>query len=75
MGTNQTPISATATRNIDRKLADQGLTKNALAIKAGIPSSTFDRKFKHPGKFTLEELGSIAAVLDVNIEEILKDAA
>jgi hypothetical protein len=75
MGTIQTPISAATTRNIDRKLEDQGLTKNALAIKAGIASSTFDRKYKHPGKFTLDEIGSIAAALDVNFEDLLKDAA
>lgn len=73
MGTTPTPISSSATRNIDRKLADHGLTRYTLALKAGIPSSTFDRKIKHPGKFTLEELGSIAAALDVTLKDLLRE--
>jgi DNA-binding Xre family transcriptional regulator len=68
-------ISAVAARNIKLELVDRSLTKNALATKAGIPSTTFTRKLDHPEQFTLKDLGSIAEALDVRFEDLLKDAA
>ena len=75
METNHPPIGATAVRNIKLQLVDQDLTKNALAIKAGIASTTFTRKLEHPEQFTLAEIGKIAAALNVTFPDLLKTAA
>jgi len=75
METEPTAISAVAARNIKIELVDRSLTKNALAIKAGIPSTTFDRKLNHPEQFTLKDLGFIAKALDVPFTDLLKGAA
>ena len=76
MDKNNPTLSALAARNIKLALVDQDLTKNALAIKAGIPSTSFDRKLNHePEKFTLKDLGCIAQALDLHFADLLKDAA
>jgi len=76
METNPTvEIHSTTKRNILVRLVDKGLTKNSLATTAGIPSTTFDRKLKHPEQFTLKDLGSIAQALDIELKELFKDAA
>jgi len=75
METNHPPIAATAVRNIKAHLFDQDLSKNALAIKAGIASTTFARKFEHPEQFTLAEIGKIAEALNVTFPDLIKDAA
>lgn len=68
-------ISATI-RNIKRGRIDQDLTKNALAIKAGIASTTFNRKLNCPADFTLRELGQVAEALNVKLVDLIKaDAA
>ena len=68
-------ITATAKRNIIVSIVDKGLTRNAVAIKAGIPSTTFIRKLDHPEQFTLKDLGSIAQALEIELTELLRDAA
>lgn len=75
MGTNVSAISATAKQNILLGILEKGTTKYAVAAKAGIPSTTFDRKLKNAGTFTVEELGYIAEALDLQLEDMLKSAA
>jgi len=76
METNPTvEIHSTTKHNILHKMIDKGLKQNALAINAGIPSTTFDRKLKHPEQFTLKDLGSIAQALDIELKDLFKDAA
>ncbi|QIG57711.1 helix-turn-helix DNA binding domain protein [Arthrobacter phage Shoya] len=75
METNPPPVSVVAARNIKSHLVDQGLTKNALAIKAKIPATTFDRKLGRPEQFTLKDLGDIAEALNVTFEHLIKGAA
>lgn len=77
MGTiNRAAASAVAIRNIKIGLVDSGITQNALALRAGISSTTFDRKFKaRPEKFTIDELEMIAAALDLKFEDLFKEAA
>lgn len=77
MGTiNRTDASAVALRNIKLGMLDSGIKQNALATKAGISSTTFDRKFKaRPERFTIDELEMIAAALDLKFEDLFKDAA
>jgi hypothetical protein len=75
METSKPPIGAVVARNIKLELADQDLTKRALAIKVSIPSTTFYRNYAQPEKFTLKDLGAIAEVLGVPLVDLLKDAA
>jgi len=72
---NNGEITATAKRNILVRLVDKGLTKNSLATEAGIPSTSFDRKLKHPEQFTLKDLGSIAQALDIELKDLFKEPA
>lgn len=77
MGTNNTAVISTATRNnILNHIDGKGTSKHAIARKAGIPMTTFDRRLEHPEQITLKEAGSIAAALGVTIADILTlDAA
>lgn len=75
MENNTGGISTATKRNILIEIADKGTTKNAVAIKAGIPSSSFARKLEHPEQFTLKDIGNIALALNVPFTELLKDAA
>lgn len=74
MGTNAAAIAATK-ENILQGIKDRETTKNATAIKAGIAPNTFYRKLNKCGDFTIAELGQIADALDLNLHDILKDAA
>lgn len=63
-------------RNIKALIADHATTKNELATKAGISSTSFFRKLDHkPETFNLAELGSIADALGLKLEDLVKDAA
>jgi len=82
MATNYTAEITSAThRNILLGIVDKDTSKNAVARKAGIPTTTFDRKLNGHGDFTLRELGYIAAALGLTLGDILptelltKDAA
>lgn len=75
MDKNNPTLSALAARNIKIALADRDLKKTALANQAGIPTTSFDRKLKHPEQFTLKDIGSIAEALDIPFTELIKDAA
>lgn len=66
-----TAISAATNRNILLGILEKGTTKNATAIKAGIASTTFNRKLNSTGDFTLRELGQIADALDLQLGDIL----
>lgn len=73
MASNVGAISAVTSRNILLGILEKGITKNATAMKAGIPSTTFARKLNNCGDFTLRELGQIADVLDLKITDMLKE--
>lgn len=72
METNNTAVITTATnRNILLGIVQNDTTKAATARKSGIPMTTFDRKIKGGGDFTLRELGSIAEALGLTLADIL----
>lgn len=71
MENNNDAVATAIKRNIIYGLADTGLSKNAAATRAGIPTSTFHRKLKSSGDFTLRELGQIATALDRQLADIL----
>ena len=48
-----------------------GESKHGVAVKAGIPSTTFNRKIAGNGDFTLRELGDIANVFGLTIQDLL----
>lgn len=71
-----TPIATVVTRNIKRGLEDNGITQNALAVKAGIAPTSLDRKLNvRPETFAVWELGDIAAALGMQFDDLIKDAA
>lgn len=75
MENESTAAGSTTSKNILLGLAEKRLSKNELAVRAGIPSSTFYRKLEHPEQFTLKDLGCIAQALEIPFVELLKDAA
>jgi DNA-binding phage protein len=75
MGTNVSAISAATKQNILLGILEKGTSKNAVAAKAGIPSTTFDRKLKNAGTFTVEEIGQIAEALGLHLDDLLRSAA
>ena len=71
MDTSTTRVTTVTNHNILLAIVKQKTTKNALAAKAGIPSSTFNRKVDGKGDFTLVELGDIAEALGLTLWDIL----
>lgn len=72
MGTNNTAVVTAATNhNILLGIVKQGTTKNALASKAGIPKTTFNRKIDGKSDFTIAELGAVAEALGLELIDIL----
>jgi len=71
METNTAAITAATNRNILLGIIEKGSTKNAVARNAGIPTTTFDRKISGHSDFTIRELGTIAAALDLTLGDIL----
>jgi len=74
MEPNTAVVTAT-NRNILLEILTRGTSKNAIATKAGISTSSFHRKVTGKTDFTLRELGKVADALEVKIEDIIKDAA
>ena len=74
METTGGAINATA-RKIKLELFNRDISKNALATRAGIASTSFTRKLEHPEQFTLKDLGSIAQALEIDLADLFKDAA
>lgn len=75
MENNPIEIHSVTRRNILLGIHDKGITKNAVAVRAGIPSTTFTRKLDHPEQFTLKDLGSIAQVLEIELTELVRKVA
>lgn len=71
METNDGDITATTNRNILLGIAELGTNRNAVARRAGIPLTTFNRKLGGHTDFTLRELGQIAKALDRQLADIL----
>ena len=71
MATNYSTVTTDINQNILLGILTKGTTKNAIATKAGIPTSTFNRKINNTGDFTLRELGQIAEALDLHLADIL----
>lgn len=69
------PPGAVAARKIKIEIVDQGITRHALAVKAGFAPSTFGRRLDRPEQFTIEELGEVAAALNLSFTDLFKDAA
>jgi hypothetical protein len=75
METEEAAVSAATSKRIKLGLIDKDLSRNALALKAGIPSTTFTRKLNCPADFTIRELGQVAQALDIKLIDLFKDAA
>lgn len=64
-------ISTAINRNILLGIVQNGTSKNAVARKAGIPATTFDRKITGTGAFTIPELAYIADALGLTLADII----
>ena len=71
METTATQVTAATNHNIILGIVKQGTTRNAVAKKAGIPSTTFNRKVDGYSDFTLRELGAVAEALGLELIDIL----
>lgn len=72
MGTNNTAVvTATTNHNILLAIVKQKTTKIAVAEKAGIPKTTFNRKVDGYSDFTLAELGAVAEALGLTLGDLL----
>jgi len=71
MDTSTSAISAATNQNILLGIVETRSTRNATATRAGIPTTTFNRKLNGDGDFTLRELGKIAEALDRQLADIL----
>ena len=70
------PAVVTATnRNILLEILTRGTSKNAVAAKADISTSSFHRKVTGKTDFTLRELGKVAEALDLKLTDLIKEAA
>ena len=49
----------------------EGMTRNKLSEKSGIPYSTLTRKLNGHADFTMRELGSIARALNLTLGELI----
>jgi hypothetical protein len=56
-------------------MARAGLRDPQVYKAAGIPRSTWSRRMKDPDSFTLGELRKIADALDVELPELMSEAA
>lgn len=71
MEKNADAVTTAITRNINLGIIEKKTSRNATAILAGIPLSTFNRKINNTGDFSLRELGQIASALDRPLSDIL----
>lgn len=74
MEPNNNAVVTATNRNILLEILTRGISKNAVAKRAGISSSSFHRKVTGKTDFTLRELGKVAQALDVKIEDIIRAA-
>jgi DNA-binding Xre family transcriptional regulator len=75
MEPNNNAVVTATNRNILLEILSTGTSKNAVATKAGISTSSFHRKVTGKTDFTLRELGKVAEALEVKLEDIIRDAA
>lgn len=58
---------------IDEILLDRGMSRRKLALKAGIPPTTFQSAMARGSNLSLDMLRKIAAALEINVYELLSD--
>jgi len=75
MEPNNAAVVTATNRKILLEILTRGTSKNAIATRADISTSSFHRKVTGKTDFTLRELGRVAEALGVKIEDIVKDAA
>lgn len=71
MGKTIAEITSATNETILHQITKRRTNRNAVAAKAGVPSSTFNRKVDGHGDWTVKELGQIAEALDLKLPEVL----
>lgn len=74
MGKNIAELTSATNDTILHQIAKRNTNRNALAARAGVPSSTFNRKVDGHGEWTVKELAQIAEALDLELPEVLLKA-
>ena len=75
MEPNNTAVVTAINRNILLEIFTSGTSKNAIANKAGISTSSFHRKVTGKTAFTVPELARVAEALEKQLADIVKIAA
>jgi len=75
MGKNIAEITSATNDTILHQITKRRTNRNAVAAKAGVPSSTFNRKVDGHGDWTVKELGQIAEALELKLPEVLLEEA
>lgn len=71
MGKNITEIISATNHTILHQITKQGTNRHALAKKAGIPQTSFDRKVDGYADWKVPELDRVANALGLKFPEIL----
>ena len=59
---------------IDKMLLDRGMSRRKLALKAGIPPTTFQSAMARSTNLSLDMLEKIATALEVKVSDLLYDS-
>lgn len=71
MGKNIADVTSAANHTILHQIAKQNTNRHALAKKAGIPQTSFDRKLDGHTDWYVNELGRVAEALGVTFAGVL----
>lgn len=74
METTTAAITTATNRNILLGIVEKNTTRNAVARKAGIPATSFNRKLDGKAAWTIPELGDVAEALDKTLWDIVLPA-
>lgn len=67
-------LASAVTEQIRRRMIARSMSQTALARAAGIPPTLLHRTFNGERPLTIDELGAVAAVLEVTPEHVLRVA-
>ncbi len=65
-------LAAAVVDEVRRRMTARGMSQNALAKAAGMPPSLLHRAMNNERPLSIEELASVALVLDVTPEHVLR---
>lgn len=64
-------LAAAVAREVNRLLAERGMSVNALAKAAGLPQSTVAKRLAGTGTLDLDDVQAISASLDIDARDLI----